>query len=71
MVRIVRTVEGTIEVDVTGKKAGRGAYLCAQRTCWEQALKRQRLGAALHTTVDLLAQESLLSHSQVYPMEEA
>jgi predicted RNA-binding protein YlxR (DUF448 family) len=71
MVRIVRTSEGAIEVDSTGKKAGRGAYLCAQRICWEQALKRERLAASLHTTIDTAATEALLAYSQVYPAEEA
>lgn len=46
-VRIVRTVEGTVEVDPTGKKSGRGAYLCRRRPCWETALKRDAVGRAL------------------------
>jgi len=46
-VRIVRTPEGTIEIDLTGKKAGRGAYLCTSYACWEQALKKGRIEAAL------------------------
>ncbi|MFN8555855.1 MAG: YlxR family protein [Dehalococcoidia bacterium] len=48
-VRIVRTAEGRIEVDLTGKKPGRGAYLCAQRSCWETALKREQIARALRT----------------------
>ena len=47
LVRVVRTAEGHVEVDATGKKAGRGAYLCAQGDCWNLALKRDRLSAAL------------------------
>jgi predicted RNA-binding protein YlxR (DUF448 family) len=70
MVRIVRTPAGSVQVDATGKLAGRGAYLCAQRSCWEQALKRQRLGVALHTSIDPSTQESLLVHSRAYPLEE-
>ena len=38
LLRIVRSAEGT-RVDPTGKAAGRGAYLHAQRSCWEKGLK--------------------------------
>src|SRR5690242_9677909 len=50
-IRLVRTPEGHVEVDLTGKKAGRGAYLCSLATCWELALKRDRLSTALKTRV--------------------
>ena len=49
LIRIVRTPSGDIEVDLAGKKAGRGAYLCASRECWDAALKRDRLSPALRT----------------------
>jgi predicted RNA-binding protein YlxR (DUF448 family) len=49
LIRIVRTPAGGGEVDLTGKKSGRGAYLCRQTACWEQALKKGRLDAALKT----------------------
>ena len=38
MIRIVRSAKGS-RVDPTGKAAGRGAYLHAQRSCWERGLK--------------------------------
>ena len=38
MVRIVRLTEEHVEADSTGKKSGRGAYLCRQRECWGEAL---------------------------------
>ncbi len=47
LVRIVRTPDGAVEVDMTGKKAGRGAYLCANPACWAEALKKGRLDSAL------------------------
>ncbi|HEY8476011.1 MAG TPA: YlxR family protein [Chloroflexota bacterium] len=40
MVRLVRTPAGTVEVDLTGKRSGRGAYLCREEACWTVALKR-------------------------------
>jgi predicted RNA-binding protein YlxR (DUF448 family) len=45
----VRTPSGNVEIDLTGKKAGRGAYLCPQASCWETALKKGRLETALKT----------------------
>lgn len=48
LVRIVRTTANRVEADATGKKAGRGAYLCRQRECWVQVLEsRGRLEHAL------------------------
>ena len=35
LLRVVRAVENRVEADPTGKKAGRGAYLCRARECWE------------------------------------
>lgn len=43
LLRIVRTPDGHIVMDATGKKSGRGAYLCAKRSCWENALKKKRI----------------------------
>ncbi len=45
--RLVRDAEGHVSVDPTGKRAGRGAYLCHDPACWEQALKRRGLERAL------------------------
>src|ERR671933_1690218 len=47
LVRIVRTPEGRVEVDPTGKKNGRGAYLHADPACWDQAFRRRALQQAL------------------------
>lgn len=47
LVRVVRTPEGHVEIDPTGKANGRGAYLCADPDCFETARKRRRLDSAL------------------------
>lgn len=47
LTRLVRLPEGRVAIDGTGKRAGRGAYLCAERGCWEAALKRKALERAL------------------------
>lgn len=49
LIRLVRTADGIVEIDLSGKKAGRGAYLCWE--CAGSSLKGNRLGHALHTTV--------------------
>jgi predicted RNA-binding protein YlxR (DUF448 family) len=51
LVRVVRGAAGDVSVDLTGKKPGRGAYLCRRPECWEAALKRDRLSAALRVPV--------------------
>src|SRR6266496_4062368 len=43
LLRIVRTPDGHVLIDATGKKSGRGAYLCARLSCWKNALKSKRL----------------------------
>lgn len=46
--RVVRTPEGHVEVDSTGKKNGRGAYVCSM-SCFEKALSSKRFDSALRT----------------------
>ena len=47
LLRVVRTPQGEVRLDETGKLAGRGAYLCRQARCLEQALKQKKVGRAL------------------------
>ncbi len=48
--RLVRTPDG-VKYDPTGKMAGRGAYLCASRSCWHNALRQGSLARALKTVL--------------------
>ena len=50
LVRVVRLPEERVAVDPTGKRAGRGAYICKERGCWSTALKRKAIERALHIT---------------------
>ncbi len=52
LIRVVRTPEGTIEIDRKGKRSGRGAYLCFDPACWEAALEQGKLGRALKWQID-------------------
>ncbi len=71
LVRVVRLADNRLAVDPTGKKAGRGAYVCAQQECWEMALGRRALERALR--IDALHpndREALLAHAQALPRGE-
>ncbi|MCL2503879.1 MAG: YlxR family protein [Coriobacteriia bacterium] len=46
-IRIVRTPDGHVEVDPTGKANGRGGYLCANADCYELARRWRRIDSAL------------------------
>lgn len=47
LVRFVRTPEGHVELDASGKADGRGAYLCVDPDCFELARRRRKLDSAL------------------------
>lgn len=49
LTRVVRTPGGSVEADPTGKKAGRGAYICSRLECWEAAVAKRRLERSLKT----------------------
>lgn len=59
LTRVVRTPDGAVLVDPTGKMNGRGAYLCDDKTCWDKALAGDVLGKALKTTIDEHAKQEL------------
>src|SRR3972149_10826071 len=67
MVRIVRTPDGDVEIDLTGKKSGRGAYLCQARACWESALKKNTLAHALETEIDAEVTQKFQEFSRRLP----
>lgn len=52
MLRIVRTPEGEVLPDPTGKKSGRGAYICCSQQCLEAALSGKKLERALGCPID-------------------
>ena len=60
--RVVRTPEGSVEVDPTGKKNGRGAYLHADPSCRDLALKRKALQHALKTEIGDANRAALIAY---------
>ena len=51
LIRIVKDKEGNICVDKTGKKEGRGAYICDNINCLEKVIKTKRLEKVLDTKI--------------------
>jgi hypothetical protein len=47
LIRIVRTKEENVEIDPTGKRSGRGAYVCSRRACVQKAIKAKSISKAL------------------------
>jgi len=47
LIRVVRSPEGGISLDLTGRKNGRGAYLCPQSACLQKARRARRLERSL------------------------
>ena len=60
LVRLVRASDNKVEVDLGGKKAGRGAYLCRAKRCWEAGLKSNQLEYTLRTTISQDNREYLI-----------
>lgn len=65
--RIVRTPEGTVELDPSGRRNGRGAYLCHRSACWERALSRGTLARSLNTTLTEETIAVLRRHAAALP----
>lgn len=51
LIRVIRTPEGEIVMDFTGKKNGRGAYICNSMDCLKMAKKRKSLDRSLKVTI--------------------
>jgi hypothetical protein len=51
LIRIIRTPEGYIELDVSGKKNGRGAYLCRSQDCLKKVIKSKGLDRSFKMSV--------------------
>ena len=51
LVRVLRTPEGDVVLDLTGKKSGRGAYICKKASCLKKARKSKRIESSLECTI--------------------
>ncbi len=60
LIRVVRSPEGVVSVDRTGKASGRGAYLCKNNECLKKAKKTNRLSRSLDCEIGEDVMETLL-----------
>lgn len=69
LIRIVRSPEGEVSIDLTGKKSGRGSYLCGQAACFKLAHKNRALDRALKAPVGPEVYEQLARDFQAVEEE--
>jgi len=67
LIRIVRTQSGAVELDPTGKRSGRGTYLCNAESCWQAGLKKERLDRALRTKIAAEDRRKLAHYGEMLP----
>ena len=66
LMRVVRTVEGDTVLDFTGKKSGRGAYVCRSLSCLRKARKSKRLEKNLDCAISDEVYEKMESEISQY-----
>lgn len=59
LVRVVKSKEGEISLDLTGKKAGRGAYVCKNAECLKKARKKKAFERAFDVQIDAAVYEKM------------
>ena len=69
LIRVVRSPEGEVSIDFTGKKSGRGAYICPKSACFKKARKQGRIARSLEVTIsdelyDALEHEVAVSEAE-------
>ncbi len=69
LIRLVLSPQGEISLDPTGKKPGRGAYVCRNRTCLQQAIRQHRFDKNLKARVDESIVRTLTAELEALPPE--
>lgn len=64
LMRVVRTAEGEVSLDATGRKAGRGAYVCHDAVCLAKARKKKSLERAFGASVPPEVYDALTAEMQ-------
>lgn len=64
LVRLVKTSDNLVEVDIHGRKPGRGSYLCRSKECWETGLNGNRLEYNLRTALTPENREQLIKYGR-------
>jgi uncharacterized protein len=69
LIRLVVSQNGDIALDATGKKPGRGAYVCRKRHCLEQAIRGRKMDKGLKTKVSEIIIAALAAELAALPPE--
>ena len=69
MIRVIRTSEGEFLLDATGRKNGRGAYLCPNRDCLAKAVKNKGLERSFKQAIPKEVYEALEKEMEVLESE--
>ena len=64
LIRVVRTPDGEVALDATGKKSGRGAYVCRQTECLRRAIRQKQLERQLEITLTPEVTEALTAEME-------
>ena len=67
LIRVVIAQDGTVTLDPGGKKPGRGAYVCRNRQCLEQAIRGHKLDRSLKHKVDEATLAALIAEMETLP----
>ena len=70
LIRVVKIPDGSIELDFTGKKSGRGAYVCRNIDCLIKARKAKRLERSLNTSIPEGVSAALEAELKQYAAKE-
>ena len=68
--RVVRSPEGEISLDVTGRKNGRGAYICHDVKCLRKARKSRRIESALECSIPDAVYDEMEKELELYAQEQ-
>ena len=64
LLRVVRSPEGSLSVDATGRKPGRGAYVCRSAECLKKAIRQKQLERAFECALQDEVKEALMRELQ-------
>ena len=64
LLRVVRSPEGALSVDATGRKPGRGAYVCRSAECLKKAIRQKQLERAFECALQDEVKEALMRELQ-------
>lgn len=69
LIRLVATKDGVISLDPSGRKPGRGAYVCRSRNCLEQAIRARKIDRGLKARMDETIIAALIAQMESLPVD--